>query len=46
MNIQDKIAKTITIIQEAGQGLTREQLQAILLGNSTELIHSQELDQL
>ncbi len=46
MNIQDKIAKTITIIQEAGQGLTREQLQAILLGNSTEQIHAQELDQL
>lgn len=46
MNIQDKIVKTITIIQEAGQGLTREQLQAILLGNGTEEIRAQELDQL
>lgn len=46
MNIQDKIVKTITIIQEAGQGLTRELLQAILLGNGTEEIRAQELDQL
>ena len=46
MNIQDKKVKTITIIQEAGQGLTREQLQAILLGNGTEEIRAQELDQL
>ena len=43
MNIQDKLIKIITIIQEAGQGLTREQLQNILVGTPTE---NPELDQL
>ncbi|MBQ1200048.1 MAG: RQC domain-containing protein [Bacteroidaceae bacterium] len=46
MNIQDRIVKTIIVIQEAGQGLTREQLQAILLGNETEELQALELDQL
>lgn len=46
MNIQDRIVKTIIVIQEAGQGLTREQLQAILLGNETEELQTLELDQL
>ncbi|MBR5466125.1 MAG: hypothetical protein IKU79_01765 [Bacteroidaceae bacterium] len=43
MDIQDKLVKIITIIQEAGQGLTREQLQNILVGTPTE---NPELDQL
>lgn len=46
MNIQDRIVKTITVILEAGQGLTREQLQNILQGNETEELQSLELDQL
>lgn len=46
MNIQDRIVKTVIVIQEAGQGLTREQLQAILLGNETEELQALELDQL
>ena len=46
MNIQDRIVKTIIVIQEAGQGLTREQLLAILLGNETEELQALELDQL
>jgi superfamily II DNA helicase RecQ len=46
MNIQDKVVKAIIVIQEAGQGLTREQLQAILLGNATEELQAMELDQL
>ena len=46
MNIQDKIVKSIIVIQEAGQGLTREQLQNILAGKETEELQSMELDQL
>lgn len=46
MNIQNRIVKTITVILEAGQGLTREQLQNILQGNETEELQSLELDQL
>lgn len=46
MNIQDKIVKSIIVIQEAGQGLTREQLQNILVGKETEELQSMELDQL
>lgn len=46
MNIQDRIVKILTIIQEAGQGLTREQLQNILLGNETAELQALELDQL
>ncbi|MDE5561690.1 MAG: hypothetical protein K2J00_07845 [Bacteroidaceae bacterium] len=46
MDIQDRIAKTIAVIQEAGQGLTRELLQNILLGNVTEEIQKQEFDSL
>ena len=46
MNIQSHIVKVITVIQEAGQGLTREQLQDILLGNATEELQALELDQL
>ena len=36
MDIHIKIVKLITIIQEAGHGLTKEQLLNIALGNSTE----------
>lgn len=46
MNIQDRIVKSIIVIQEAGQGLTREQLQNILAGKETEELQSMELDQL
>lgn len=46
MNIQDRIVKTIIVIKEAGQGLTREQIQSILLGNETEELQALELDQL
>lgn len=46
MNIQSHIVKVITVIQEAGQGLTRGQLQDILLGNATEELQALELDQL
>lgn len=46
MDIQDRITKAITVIQEAGQGLTRELLQNILLGNVTEEIQKKELDRL
>ena len=46
MNIQDRIVKSIIVIQEAGQGLTREQLQNILVGKETEELQSMELDQL
>jgi superfamily II DNA helicase RecQ len=46
MNIQDKIVKSIIVIQEAGQGLTREQLHNILAGKETEELQSMELDQL
>lgn len=46
MNIQDRIVKTIIVIQEAGQGLTREQLQNILTGKDTEELQALELDQL
>ena len=43
MNIQDRIVKTIIVIKEAGQGLTREQIQSILLGNETEELQALEL---
>lgn len=46
MNIQDRIVKSIIVIQEAGQGLTREQLQNILVGKETEELQAMELDQL
>lgn len=46
MNIQDRIVKTITVMLEAGQGLTREQLQHILQGNETKELQTLELDQL
>lgn len=46
MNIQDRIVKTIIVIQEAGQGLTRELLQNILVGKETEELQALELDQL
>lgn len=46
MNIQDRIVKSIIVIQEAGQGLTREQLQNILVGKETEELQALELDQL
>lgn len=46
MNIQDRIVKALTVIQEAGQGLTREQLQNILVGKESEDLQALELDQL
>lgn len=46
MNIQDRIVKTIIVMQEAGQGLTRELLQNILIGKETEELQALELDQL
>ena len=46
MNIQDRIVKVITVIQEAGVGLDRGQLQNILIGQATEELQSMELDQL
>ena len=46
MNIQDRIVKIIIVIQEAGVGLTRTQLQNILTGQATEELQSMELDQL
>lgn len=46
MNIQDRIVKTVSILLEAGQGLTREQLQNILMGKETTEIQELELDQL
>jgi ATP-dependent DNA helicase RecQ len=46
MNIQDRIVKVIIVITEAGQGLTREQLQNILVGKSTAELQELELDQL
>lgn len=46
MNIQDRIVKIIIVIQEAGVGLTRTQLQNILTGQATEELQCMELDQL
>lgn len=46
MNIQDRILKAIIVLQEAGQGLTREQLQSILVGKETDELQAMELDQL
>lgn len=46
MNIQDRIVKTIIVLQEAGQGLTRELLQNILIGKETEELQAMELDQM
>ena len=46
MNIQDKIVKSIIVIQEAGQGLTREQLQNILVGKDSEELQTLGFDQL
>lgn len=46
MNIQEKIVKIITAIQEAGQGLTREQLQDILIGKNSDNIQELKFDKL
>lgn len=46
MDIQHKIISLITIIQEAGHGLSKEQLKDILTGNSTEDLLQQGLDKL
>lgn len=46
MNIQDKIVKSIIVIIEAAQGLTREQLQNILVGKETEQLQALEQDRL
>lgn len=46
MNIQEKIVKIITTIQEAGQGLTREQLQDILIGKNSDNIQELKFDKL
>ena len=46
MNIQDRIVKAIIVIAEAGLGLTREQLQNILVGKSTAELQELELVQL
>ena len=46
MNIQDRIVKAISAIQEAGCGLTREQLTGILLGQESDELCELELDQL
>lgn len=43
MDIHIKIVQLITIIQEAGHGLTKEQLLNIALGNSTEDLQNLEL---
>ncbi len=46
MNIQNHIVKAIIVIQEAGIGLTRKQLQDILTGNESDEVQSNEFDQL
>ncbi|MBQ5642756.1 MAG: hypothetical protein IIV13_03235 [Bacteroidaceae bacterium] len=46
MDIHEKIIKIITVIREAGQGLTRDQLQNILVGNRTEELQQIGLDNL
>lgn len=45
MNIQNHIVKTIIVIQEAGIGLTRNQLQDILTGKESEDVQNNEFDQ-
>ena len=46
MNIQNHIVKIIIVIQEAGIGLTRNQLQDILTGQESEDVQNNEFDQL
>ena len=46
MNIQDRIVKAIIVIQEAGQGLTKTELQSTLLGKQCEAVETKELNQL
>lgn len=46
MDIQNKIVKIIIVLQEAGQGLTKAELQSTLLGQQNKAVEAKSLDQL